>query len=152
MEHKPFVELQSVADLSPMQSGAPLSREARLARWIEALERDPERKLRPLHEIEFMAPSARRAVRADNSPLTVAYEDPVLRAAGLKSDQLGDGMDFFSLRERDAHTALCSCHLGSSFAASHAAARIKAATNRPPIFRENSLLGRVISAVSRVFR
>ena len=149
MEHKPRVDLQAVADLSPIVSAAQLSREARLARWIEALERNPERRLRPLHEIEFMAPSARRAVRADNSPLTVAYEDPVLRAEGLKSDQLGDAMDFFGLRERDAHTALCSCHLGSSFAAIHAAARIKAVANRS---LQDSLLGRVISAVTRVFR
>jgi hypothetical protein len=61
-----------------------MSREERLARWVEALERDPRRILRPLHQIEFRTPNERRAIREDNSPLTVAYEDPVLRAEGAR--------------------------------------------------------------------
>src|SRR5215207_7473378 len=91
MEHKPRVDLQEIADLSPVESRAPMSREERLARWVEALQREPKRILRPLHGIEFRKPDERRAIRADNSPLTVAYEDRVLRSEGLASDQLGDG-------------------------------------------------------------
>ena len=53
MEHKPRVDLQEIADLSPVESRAPMSREERLARWVEVLERDPKRILRPLHGIEF---------------------------------------------------------------------------------------------------
>src|SRR5215208_1888343 len=82
MEHKPRVDLQAIADLSPVESRAPMSRDERLARWVEVLERDPKRILRPLHGIEFRKPEERRAIRADNSPLTVAYEDPVLRSEG----------------------------------------------------------------------
>ena len=129
MEHKPRVDLQAVADLSPVESRAPMSRDERLARWVEALERDPKRILRPLHGIEFRKPDERRAIRADNSPLTVAYEDPVLRSEGLAGDRLGDAVDFFQLTEHEAHTAFCSCHLGSSIKASHAAWRIKALIN-----------------------
>ena len=73
MEHKPFVELQTVADLTPAESRRCLTRKERLARWAEALERNPKRRLRPLHEIEWKRPHERRAVRADDSPLTVAY-------------------------------------------------------------------------------
>src|SRR5215208_1480425 len=68
MEHKPRVDLQAVADLSPVESRAPMRREERLARWVEALEREPKRILRPLHGIEFRKPDERRAIRADNSP------------------------------------------------------------------------------------
>ena len=33
MEHKPRVDLQAIADLSPVESRAPMSRDERLARW-----------------------------------------------------------------------------------------------------------------------
>jgi hypothetical protein len=124
-----------------------MCREERLARWVEALEREPKRILRPLHEIEFRKPSERRAIRANNSPLTVAYEDPVLRAEGLTSDRLGDAIDFFQLSDHEAHTAFCSCHLGSSFEASHAAARVKSLLNRGAPSDRVSILARIVSAL-----
>jgi hypothetical protein len=150
MEHKPRADLEMAADLTPIDSRVPISREERLARWVEALERDPRRILRPLHQIEFRMPNERRAIREDNSPLTVAYEDPVLRAEGLASDRLGDAIDFFQLSDHDAHTALCSCHLGSQFEASYAAERVKALLKRSApsqgggVFRwiASALLGR----------
>jgi hypothetical protein len=123
-----------------------MSREERLARWVQALELDPKRILKPLHEIEFTKKRERRAIRVDNSPLTIAYEDPVLRAEGLASDRLGDAMDFFELSDRDAHSAFCSCHLGSSFEASYAAARIKALIQRAPS-HQVSVFGRLVSAL-----
>jgi hypothetical protein len=147
MEHKPRIDLQAVADLSPVESRAPMSREERLARWVEALERDPKRILRPLHEIEFKQPHERRAIRADNSPLTVAYEDPVLRAEGLASDRLGAAIDFFQLSEHDAHIAFCSCHLGSKFEASHAAKRIKGLMQGGAPCHRVSLFGKLVSAL-----
>ncbi len=100
MEHKPRVDLQDIADLSPVESRVPMSRDERLARWVEVLERDPKRILRPLHGIEFRKPDERRTIRSDNSPLTVAYEDPVLRSEGLAGDRLGDAVDFFQLTTR----------------------------------------------------
>ena len=45
-----------------------------------------------------------------NTPLTIAYCDPVLRAQGLSSDQLGHAMSFFELRPAEAHFLLCDCH------------------------------------------
>ena len=68
----------------------------------------------------------KRVDLTDNSPLTVAYEDAVLRAEGLASDRLGDVMDFFNLTEHQAHTAFCSCHMGNSFEARLAARRVRA--------------------------
>jgi hypothetical protein len=124
MEHKRLVDLQNLADLRPVERTA-LTRDERLARWAEVLEVDPTRRLKPLHEIEYKKPDERRLARADNSPLTVAYEDSVLRAEGLVSDRLGDVMDFFGLTEHQAHVAFCSCHLGSSFEARIAARRVR---------------------------
>ena len=148
MEHKPRVDLQAIADLSPVESRAPMSREERLARWVEALEREPKR-FETAHEIEFKKPHERRAIRADNSPLTVAYEDPVLRAEGLASDRLGDAIDFFQLTEHEAHTAFCSCHLGSAFEASHAAKRVKALIQRDAPSHRGSVWKARLSVVRR---
>ena len=44
--------------------------------------------------------------------MTVAYNDPLLRTAGLVSDRLGDAMRFFELSEHEAHRVACSCMHG----------------------------------------
>ena len=85
MEHKPRVDLQAVADLSPVESRAPMSREERLVRWVEALEREPKRILRPLHGIEFRKPDERRAIRADNSPERPTVFSPSTQAGSSVS-------------------------------------------------------------------
>ena len=88
MEHKPVEKLRSVAEVHEFKQGF-LSRRERLERWAEILERRPKRRLRSLGEIEFTPEEARPELRSDNSPLTVAFEDAVLRADGLRSDKLG---------------------------------------------------------------
>jgi hypothetical protein len=125
MEHKPLAELQAVADIEFIGPAATMTRQRRLARWIEVLEGNAERKLRSLHEIEFLSRSQRRQCRADNSPLTVAYEDPLLRAAGLRGDRVGDCTDFFELSDRQMHHAFCSCHVGISLTGMQAAQRLR---------------------------
>ncbi len=107
MEHKTAEDLRAVADVR-VCGKQPMSRKERLLRWAELLERDPERRLRSLGEIELKAPSDRPAMRAPDSPLTVAFEDSMLRAEGLAGDRLGDGMAFFAISEDDAHRLMCS--------------------------------------------
>lgn len=124
MEHRPLSELGHVADLKPSQNVV-LSKRERLDRWAELLERVPERLLRTLDEIEWKPKAVRRALRADNSALTVAFNDPVLRTAGLLSDKFGDAVDFFQISEHDAHIVLCSCHGGESMRAEEAARRVR---------------------------
>ena len=124
MEHKPLDQLRSVADVQPR----PLSRQERLQRWIDLLERDPARRLNSLGEIEYKPPAERALVREDNSPLTLAYDDPVLRADGLASDRLGDVMRYFELSEGQTHYALCSCLSGRSMDASSFAQRLRNTT------------------------
>jgi hypothetical protein len=102
-----------------------LSRRERLERWAELLEREPERRLRALHGIEYGTPDERLAYRADGSPLAVAYADPVLRAAGLAGDTVGDAAGFFGLSHGQLHDLLCFCHHGGTVAALTAASQVR---------------------------
>lgn len=124
MEHKHLDQLRSVADVQPRR----MTRQERLQRWIDLLEGNPTRRLNSLGEIEFKPPAERALIREDNSPLTVAYEDPILRADGLASDRLGDVMRYFELSEGQAHYALCSCLSGRSMDASSFAQRLRNTT------------------------
>ena len=107
-----------------------LSRRERLERWAELLEREPGRRLRALHGIEYGSPEERVAYRADGSPLSVAYADPVLRAAGLAGDTVGDAADFFGLSHEQLHFLLCFCHHGEMLVASSVAAQVRTLTRQ----------------------
>jgi len=125
MKHTPVSEISRVADVHAIPLKRPLTRVERLERWAEALAREPDRVLASIEEIEWKPEDERRALRADHSALTVAYEDPVLRAEGLASDRLGDATEFFRLSQTDAHFALCSCLSGHSMRAGVAARRVR---------------------------
>jgi hypothetical protein len=125
MEHKSLAQLQALADVQPAEASVSMGREQRLSRWIDRLEADPERRLRALHEIEYLSPAQRRECRADDSPLSVAYADPVLRSAGLTGDRVGDCTDFFELNDDQVHHAFCSCHVGIRLSSRRAARRLR---------------------------
>lgn len=125
MEHKPLSQLGHVADLKPAASRPALSKRERLDRWAELLERQPDRQLRTLDEIERQPEAVRLAMRADNSALTIAFCDPVLRADGLAGDRFGDAVAFFQITEHEAHIVLCSCHGGEAMRAEEAARRVR---------------------------
>jgi hypothetical protein len=109
MEHKKLDQLRSVADLQTPEAVRTMTRTERLQRWVELLEREPDRRLNAIPEIEYMLPMDRPGARADDSPLSVAFADPVFRTQGLAGDTLGDAMKFFELSENEAHHAFCSC-------------------------------------------
>ena len=134
MKHTPVSEISRVADVHVIPPRSPLTRVQRLERWAEALERDPDRVLTSLEEIEWPSDAERGALRAECSPLTVAYGDPVLRADGLASDRLDDAATFFRLTTHEAHFALCSCVYGQSMQAGMAARRVRMIA-RPGISR-----------------
>ncbi|MDB5649383.1 MAG: hypothetical protein JWL62_903, partial [Hyphomicrobiales bacterium] len=122
MEFKSLADLKDIAHITPIVTR--LTRAQKIAIWVEALERDPARVLNPLPEIEWVAPSERTGLRVDGSPLSIALEQPALRAAGLSSDRLGEALAFFELSEPQAHDALCSCRYGRTMHAGAAAKRI----------------------------
>lgn len=133
MEYKRFDQLRGIAEVHAAPQT--LTRPERLERWAALLERDPSRRLRSLGEIEFKSRAERDAMRSNDSPLTVAFEDPVLRADGLNSDTLGDAVAFFGLSDRQAHNLLCSCMNGWSMAADTTARRIRRIANPDPRLR-----------------
>lgn len=123
MEHKTLEEIRQVADV---RQHKPLSRRERLERWAEALERLNGARVRSLVRTEYVPREERDLMRVDNSPLTVAFEDPILRSEGLKSDRLGDSTSFFGLSESEMHYIVCYCHYGETMSSEEVARRIRA--------------------------
>lgn len=124
MQHQDLDRIRGVKSLDPMFDKK-LSRSERLSRWADLLDTQAGRPLRALEDVEYVSPGIRRDLRKDDSPLTVAFTDPVLRTDGLSSDRLGDAMDYFGLSERQAHWLLCDCHYGGRMTSSEVAARVR---------------------------
>ncbi|MGF1609534.1 MAG: hypothetical protein ACFCUQ_09070 [Kiloniellales bacterium] len=138
MNLKTLEELRQVVDVrSPLERHR-MSKQQRLERWAEILEQAPQAYLRSLYETEYANQRERCALREDNSPLTVAFEDPVLRAAGLRSDSYGDAINFFELSDDDLHYIVCYCHHGPTMTPKAVARRVRAVA-RPRIW--NRVLG-----------
>jgi hypothetical protein len=120
-ENPDIMELEA-RPLAP--EAPPMDRRARIARWAACLEAH-EGPLAALRRIEFMAPELRRAYRDPASPLTVAFNDPVLRQEGLAGDTLGDVMDFFEMTHEDTHRLLCDCHYHGTMTGPGLAGRLR---------------------------
>ena len=103
-----------------------LTRTQRLERWAIALERLGDAPLRTLRETEHEHYYERLKMREDYSPLAVAFDEPVLRSAGLKDDTFGEAARFFSLTDWELHNILCYCHFGTTVSAREVATRVRA--------------------------
>jgi hypothetical protein len=147
MEHKSLDKIRDVAEILPnWLNPRPSSKSERLECWAEALEREGGRQLNTLFQIEY-APAVRRAtLRVDDSLLTVAFNDPRLRAEGLAGDTMGDAVAFFGISERQMHDIVCFCHHGPTIAANTAAAQIRAAATLRPVYTRPLLVGAVVAA------
>ena len=102
-----------------------MTRRDRLERWAVVLEDAKLANLTPFRDVELLPPEEREGLRAANSPLSLAYNDPALRRAGLGSDRFGDGAAFFGLSRYQAHRVLCSCGYFGTMRASEVARRIR---------------------------
>jgi len=139
MEHKTIDEIRDVAAVLPSYVRPhPLSKYERLMLWADALERQGDRQLKTLFEIEYLHPAKRAALRADDSPLGVAYQDDRLRAEGLNGDTVGDATTFFGISEMELHDILCFCYYGKTMSAEMAAARVRFAAEREGADRPRS--------------
>ena len=125
-----YKNLEQIAREADVRSAVGMSRRERLERWAELLAQQPDRRLSTIEGTEFGFRKARRAKRADHSPLTVAFQDPVLRAGGLRGDRVGDAVDFFELSEGDVHYLVCYCHFGQAVSAGAVAARLRMMARR----------------------
>jgi hypothetical protein len=130
MEHKTLDQVGRVAEVCVDRAYTPaLSRDERLARWAELLEQQPERRLNTLLETEYQTWETREAIRVANSPISVAFDDPVLRAEGLKDDSYGEARKFFDISDQQLHAIVCYCHYGATMSAEAAALRVRAAVS-----------------------
>lgn len=132
MEYKTLRELADRADvrLDPAFISRPMAKHERLERWAMLLARDPERQLSSVEEIEYGTVRQQQTKRADDSALSVAFADPVLREQGLESDRVGDAARFFELSHWEIHQLVCSCHYGRTMSAGTAALRVRAIARR----------------------
>lgn len=125
MKHQIPDEIIATSELIPLlDNSAKLSRWERLGLWADALDRH-HGQLSALRRLEYLSPDELRTYRGANTPLTIAFDDPALRRAGLAGDSLGEAMDFFELSERDAHRLLCDCHYRGAMTGSGLARRIR---------------------------
>ena len=127
MKYKNLEQIAHEADVHPAVG---MSRRERLERWANLLAQQPERRLCAIEGTEFGTRPERLAKRADGSPITVAFQDPVLRAAGLCGDRVGDAVDFFELSERAVHHLICYCHHGRTVSAGAVAALLRPMARR----------------------
>ena len=128
MKHQSRDQLQNVADISLHPVHTVMDRTQRLARWAELLDSDPGRSLAALHGTEYRPPRERDAMRCENSPLAVAFDDPVLREQGLSDDTYGEAKRFFEVSDDQLHEIVCYCHVGDRMMASRAAYCVRAAS------------------------
>jgi hypothetical protein len=131
MEYKTSDELEQIAERHADVAASTMSREQRLLRWAELLRADSERNLRTLHGTEYQTASVRDGMREDDSPISVAFADPVLRFQGMADDTYGEAKRFFDLTDRELHHILCHCHVGDTMSAGAAAARITTIATPP---------------------
>ena len=134
MEPKTRNQILAVARILPdFLQPRSLSKQERLTLWAEALDREGSRRLRTLHEIEYAPPGVRGTLRASDSPLSVAFADPRLRAEGLDGDTVGDATGFFGISEAELHDILCFCYFGETMSAEAAAVRVRIAARQATV-------------------
>jgi hypothetical protein len=126
MKHHQFNQLQILARIDLDYPHQVMPRRERLQRWAELLERDPQRVLSTLYETEHQPDAVRAALHGDNTAISVAFDDPVLRAAGLENDTYGEAKRFFELSDRQLHRIICYCHFGATVSAVTTASYIRA--------------------------
>ncbi|MNZ99249.1 hypothetical protein D3C78_1185670 [compost metagenome] len=132
MKHHTLEQMQNIAQVEPFFNLHGMSRRQRLERWAELLEEIRHRHLDTLHETEFQSGDERNALRCDYSPITVAFRDPVLRAAGMNSDTYGEAKRFFEICDEELHDVVCYCRFGTTVSAAAAARQVRGLLSDKP--------------------
>ncbi|NEK19770.1 hypothetical protein [Rhizobium leguminosarum] len=132
MEQYALDQLKTIATVSPTCKRLEITRRERLERWAESLERSPRPFLKTLHETEYQPISDRLALRDDGTPISVAFADPILRAAGMENDSYGEAKRFFELSDEQLHDLVCFCHFGERVGAATVARRLRKMAGSKP--------------------
>jgi hypothetical protein len=104
-----------------------MTRTQRLDRWAQLLEREPYRTLTALQGTEHRPPLERDMMRADGSPISVAFNDAILRQEGLADDTYGEAKRFFELKDNQLREIVCYGHVGLAMQATRAAYCVRTA-------------------------
>lgn len=132
MEQHTLEQLKTVAKIRPTYARLELSRSKRLERWADVLERSARPFLNTLYETEYQSPAEQAVMRGDDTPISVAFADPVLRAAGMGTDSYGEAKRFFELSDHQLHNLVCYCHFGAHVSAATVARRLRSMAARNP--------------------
>ena len=125
MKHQTRNQLLSIAEVHPEPTHAFMTRNQRLERWAELLEKNPDRALVALEGTEHLSRGARHVCRAADSPIRVAFDDPLLRGEGMQNDTYGEAKSFFQISDWRLHEIVCDCRTGSTMQASRAAHQVR---------------------------
>jgi len=151
MEHRTISDLTKSAGVSrEPTSSVWVLRRKRLERLATLLDQH-KGSVCLLSRIEYMSASQRAALRADHSPLAIAFRDPVFRAQGLRSDRLGDAMDFFALTKGQAHALVCDCHYSATVMPAMIAARARSIAAGPSTAELWDKLRRTVTRIRSSF-
>ena len=132
MEQYALEQLKTIAKVSTTCKRLDLTRRERIERWAESLERSPRPFLKTLHETEYQPIADRIAMRDDDTPISVAFADPILRAAGMENDSYGEAKRFFELSDGELHELVCFCHFGERVSAATVARRVRKMADPKP--------------------
>ena len=132
MEQYALEQLKTIAKVSTTCKRLELTRRERIERWAESLERSPRPFLKTLHETEYQPIADRIAMRDDDTPISVAFADPILRAAGMENDSYGEARRFFELSDGELHELVCFCHFGERVSAATVARRVRKMADPKP--------------------
>jgi hypothetical protein len=145
MEYRTREKCRAAEILPTWLNARPMSKTERLNCWAAALDREGDRQLNTLFQLEYVPFAKRVQLRADHSLLTVAFADPRLRAEGLAGDTMGDAVAFFGVSEHELHDIVCFCHHGPTISARTAAAQIRNAAWRQQPRLRPMLAGAVVA-------
>ena len=130
MKYRTLDELAPVAHVVPVGAGSRRTlRRQRLERLATVLD-DYQGILRLFSRVEYLPQEERQSMRTNYSPLTVAYQDPMLRQQGLSGDRIGDAMRFFDLSWHEAHHLFCDCHYVGGVTSQMVAKRVRTVARR----------------------
>jgi hypothetical protein len=125
MLHQGLDELRLKADVVPLKTERTrMTRGERLERWAVVLDQH-HGPMMPFIRIESYSWPERKNLRGDDTPVALAFRDPMLRADGLAGDTFGDACNYFELSNGQAHRLLCDCHYRGTMTGTKVAAHLR---------------------------
>lgn len=131
-----------------------IDRRARLMRWAELLEREPERWIVLLPPTWTLSRNGRSEVDVSGSAIEVAYRDPVFRIAGFRAATLPEVQQFFGLSDEQLDRILAASWEADQRLAWQVAHRIRNVadpTRQIQLFIAAMLLAALIVGVANLF-